>query len=273
MVLDWNFFGAACILAAHFATLQDAHAMDETVLQDTWLSVLLGSGIVTGVHVVCYLLRTCTHPLMRLWHLCHTSLSFVTEMSIFLILCQNIGMRGPQEYTIPVEYAYIPFLIVAFIYSMRILPCQNSSVQQGMSMLAFVLIVCLSWEPNMSYPGDAGVLLPLFMLLVSIYAVPEEGVTSVWQQVVFSAVGKCIVLGVAIACMNAATRPASEGFHRLHDFYLIRAVSHLDPQFTGSHLTPLDHVLSIKGLVGHIIKLVYLGTSCSWFAKSAHSLV
>jgi hypothetical protein len=271
-MLDWNFFGASCILAAYFSSLQDINSMNDTVVYSTWVSILLGTGFIVAVHAVYYLLRGYMSHVLDLFH---NSLSFVLEVSLFMILCQNIGKRGPQRFTIPVEYAYVPLLVVVFVLSIRgkppALAPTPSLLLQVCTGISFLLIVYLSGVPHMSYPGDSMDMLPLCLLLVLIYAVPERAVLDDIRYVIFSGICKSIIFSFAVSSMNSARRPDVSTFNRLYDFYIIRAVSQFDPQFDDVLLTPVQHLFSLHGLVGHFSKLVYLGTSCVWFGKLTRS--
>jgi hypothetical protein len=272
-MLEWNFFGASCILAAYIGTLQDASAMHESVFQGSGLSILISTGIILGMHVFCYLLRnTSVQKYLSLWY---TALAFTCEVSLFVILCQSIGKRGPQMHHIPVEYAYIPLLVVVLILSTSVgddTPQQRHLLKspgiQGASMLGFVIIITCAQSPNMSYPGNLHEMLPIFLLLVFIYAVPMPEILSKLEYVICSGICKSLVLTAAILWMNAAPRPDPHKFNRLHDFYTLRSVSHFDPQYIlTSKPSPIQHVLSLRGFLGHVIKLIYLTTSCVWYEK------
>jgi hypothetical protein len=86
---------------------QDVSAMQDSVLS-VFASISVGALIIVGVHGMCMVSSPMFRRLGR--HL-HLATSFLTEVSMFLVLSQNIGKRGPQQYTIPVEYAYLPFLV------------------------------------------------------------------------------------------------------------------------------------------------------------------
>jgi hypothetical protein len=264
-MLEWNLFGAACLFSAHFATLQDVAAMSSSVLS-LLTSISVGTLIIVLVHLVCYLNLQVYDSLQRLVRHTYIATSLVVELSMFLVLCQNIGKRGPQQYTIPVEYAYLPFLGTILVYAAPIRI--RTAWVQGSTAVAFFLILFYPIAHNLSYPGEISYVLPLFVLLVCIHAVPVPEISKNLNYTCISLTAKTLALVVAIVAMHSVPRPDPSTFHRLHDFYLIRAVSHFDPQFKNSSMTPFEHLFSVHGFVAHVTKLVYLTTSCTAFTRA-----
>ena len=116
---------------------------------------------------------------------------------------------------------------------------------------------------NMSYAAPIGETMPLFIWLVSIYGIP----TARSQHLVFSAVCKSLVFTMGVLCMSTGGAPDPLTFQRFHDFYSIRIVSHFDPQFEDTSIAAWQHLISTKGCMGHLTKLVFLITSCVWFGR------
>jgi hypothetical protein len=251
-MLEWNLFGGACLFAAHFATLQNVDAMQESVLP-LFTSISVGALIIVCVHLGYHINLTVPGIVRRLGRDLYTCTSFLTEVSMFLVLCQNIGKRGPQQYTIPVEYAYLPFLVTVLLYSSQI---NFSTIWVQCSQgVAFLLILFYPVTYNMSYPGDISHVVPVFVLLVFIHAVPVSDVSSDLHHTLVSIFGKILALALGIGMMHSVPRPDPSTFNRLHDFYLLRAVSHFDPQFIESDVTPFEHLFSFHGLAGHVVKV------------------
>jgi hypothetical protein len=149
-----------------------------------------------------------------------------------MVLGAGIGKRGRTEHNIPTEYAYLPLLAVILIVMNRDVSShkcvESHRVFQVATLIPFVLIIsiypCNSHLYNMSYPGNSLEIYPLYVLLVSIYAIPTTRNT----HLVASALSKSLVLIIGISCMSAVSGPDMSTFQRLHDFYGIRIVSHVD---------------------------------------------
>jgi hypothetical protein len=143
---------------------------------------------------------------------------------------------------------------------------------QALTFASFLVIVFMypysNFPVNMSYPGNSRDITPLFVLLVSIYAIPMQDVLGAGAQtrrcnnLIISALCKILAFTVATLCMHTGATPDHSAFERLHDFYSLRIVSHIDPQF---ELDLLGYL--VKFCASHLTKLVALVTSCVWFGK------
>jgi hypothetical protein len=212
-MLEWNLFGAPCILAVYFSTLKDVNPTHDNVLS---MPIPLGVCIIVAIHCMWHFL-----PNTRIYHfinLCHISISLILEISIFLILCQGIGKRGSKEHNIPTEYVYLPLLTVVLILTNRDVSshkCVESHwAFQVATLVPFVLIIsmypCNSHLHNMSYPGNSLEIYPLYVLLVSIYAIPtHDRMASKTRNadLVASALSKSLVLIIGISCMSSVSGP------------------------------------------------------------------
>ena len=185
------------------------------MLYNSATSIIVGSSIILGVHALLYALRKISRLFIHDWlELCYLSSSFLVEVSLFLVLCQSIGKRGPQKFTIPVEYAYIPLIIVVLVATIRKHPSKTpvpsmdaSPGFQFATFVAFLLITIRPTEPNMSFPGRVSDMLPLYILFVILYAVPSSEVAGSLSNSVISALCKCGILAFAILQMAAVPLP------------------------------------------------------------------
>jgi hypothetical protein len=279
---EWNFFSGACIFAAFFATIPDFDVSHDSVLYSSAVSILVGSAVIVSIHVLFFALSSMSPiPLLQL---CYLTLTFLVETSLFLVLCQSMGKRGPQKFTIPVEYAYIPLLIVMLLASIRkcatnpipvdkrwtspyaYLITQSTAFQLA-TLAVFTQIIASLPATNLSYPSTIEGVLPIYILLVILYATPTHEVAKNLHYTLLSTVGKCGILALGILRMGSVGPPDKSVFNRLHDFYLIRISCHSDPQLNYDDLSPIEHLLSYKMIFGHFAKLVYITSACIWFNK------
>jgi hypothetical protein len=268
-MLSWNLFSASSILAAYFATIPDA-ARSNAHLIDSTTSVFLGILVIFTVNYMNHVLRRkpTYHIMLTLYH----SSRLLASMSLFLILCQNIGHRGSQHHTIPVEYAYIPILLVSLMTSIKGNArdtLQTSVFFQCCEALSFMVIV-FSTRTNRSNSARIVETLPLFIGLVSLYSIPVEREASNIKSMLISATCKSVVLTVGILAMSLNKFPESSEFSKSHDFYTLRAVAHLDPQVHEYEISPLSHILSEQWLLGQFTKLIYLIQSCISYSELLH---
>jgi hypothetical protein len=252
-MLNYGLFQGSCILAVYFACIT------HNVVQHASIGILL----VVVTHAIPYYTKH-WFKWENFTTLSHSVLALLAEMSLFLILCSSIGQRSSQRSHIAVEYAYIPLLLVTLNLYGRY---AGKSTLRGNIWLklnttvAFVYIVCIAQPPHLAYAGDTVAITAIFCMLVCVYATPEREVVAHTPSLIFSIISKSIVLTISILSMN--TRPLLDAskHYNVHEFYMIRAAVHHDPQFDDAEM------FSIRGFMAHFTKFIYLVQTCIRYEK------
>jgi hypothetical protein len=240
----YNLFGSACLFACFFASLDTTYSNNYNVIH----YIPLGATLILTTNFFWYSVHTSAfrghiadivYDLVELWH---KTMVFVTDIAIFLLICQPMSRNVNSQMHVPIEFAYIPIILcMCFIIDRSIctphLAADDKTpvISYGritttlLSMICF-FVICQYDQHGIDLTNHMNESVRMFSFTgaVVLYAIPMKPTAPhrhTASDFTVLALTKVATLITGIFLFSNKASPIVNSSYKLHDYYSLRVLS------------------------------------------------
>jgi hypothetical protein len=240
----YNLFGSACLFSCFFSSLDTTYSNNYNVTH----YIPLGVTLILTTNFFWYSSHTkafrgritdIVYDVVDLWH---RSMVFVTDIAIFLLICQPMSRNVNSQMHVPIEFAYIPIILcMCFIIDRSIytppprVDDKKPVISYGritttiLSMICF-FVICQYDQHGIDLTNHMNESVRIFSFTgaVILYAIPMKPTAPhkhTGTDFIALALSKIAILTTGIFLFSNKASPLVNSSYKLHDYYSLRVLS------------------------------------------------